>query len=173
MAAPAFLLGVLLQLALGDIPRLREGLFPVGGWESPRHWVLPTLALAGLPMALIARFTRSAMVDALSEDYVRTAHSKGLNERRIAIVHVLRNSLIPVVSVLGPVLAILLTGSIVIEIVFDIPGIGSLYFRAIRERDYPVIMALTLIYTVAVAGLNLVVDICYGLIDPRIREAAR
>lgn len=172
MAAPAFLLGVVLQVVFGEIPRLRDGLFPMGGWESPRHWVMPTVALAGLPMALIARFTRSAVLEAIGDDYVRTAHSKGLSDRRIAVVHILRNALIPVVSVLGPILAILLTGAIVIEIVFDIPGVGSLYFRAVRERDYPVIMAMTLIYTIAVAGVNLVVDLFYGVIDPRIREEA-
>ncbi len=133
---------------------------------------MPTLALAGLPMALLARFARSAVLEVIDEDYVRTAHSKGLPARRIAVVHVLRNALIPIVSVLGPVLAILVTGSIVVEIVFEVPGVGSLYFIAIQMRDYPVIMAMTLIYTVAVAGVNLLVDLLYGVIDPRIREHA-
>jgi oligopeptide transport system permease protein len=122
-------------------------------------------------MAMLARFTRASVLEVIGEGYVRTAHSKGLAPRRVAIVHVLRNALIPVVAVLGPVLAVLITGSIVIESVFEIPGMGSLYLLAITSRDYGVIMSMTLIYTIAIAGLNLVVDLCYGVIDPRIREA--
>ena len=95
----------------------------------------------------------------------------GVAPRRVALVHVLRNALIPVVAVLGPVLAVLVTGSIVIERVFEIPGMGSLYLLAIISRDYGVIMSMTLIYTIAIAGMNLVVDLLYGVIDPRIREA--
>lgn len=171
MVGPPFLLAVLLQLFFRGEGIRDDGFFATSGWESPRHWVLPTIALAGLPMAMIARFTRASMLEVLGEGYVRTAHSKGLAPQRIALVHVLRNALIPVVAVLGPVLAVLITGSIVIEVVFAIPGIGSLYLTAITARDYGVIMSMTLIYTVAIAGLNLIVDLLYGVIDPRIREA--
>jgi oligopeptide transport system permease protein len=171
MAGPAFLLGTLLRLVFDTHSIRNPGLLPVSGWESPAHWVLPTLALAALPMAMLARFTRASVLEVIGEGYVRTAHSKGLAPRRVAIVHVLRNALIPVVAVLGPVLAVLVTGSIVIESVFEIPGMGSLYLLAITSRDYGVIMSMTLIYTIAIAGLNLVVDLCYGVIDPRIREA--
>jgi ABC-type dipeptide/oligopeptide/nickel transport system permease component len=171
MVGPPFVLAILMQV-LFDTHSLRDpGILPVSGWDTPRHWVLPTLALAGLPMAMIARFTRGSVLEVLGEDYVRTAHSKGLAPRRVAVVHVLRNALIPVVATLGPVLAVLTTGSIVIERVFEIPGAGNLYLTAITQRDYGVIMSMTLIYTVAIAGLNLVVDLAYGLIDPRIREA--
>jgi ABC-type dipeptide/oligopeptide/nickel transport system permease component len=154
-----------------DTHSLRDpGLLPVSGWDTPRHWVLPTLALAALPTAMIMRFTRASVLEVIGEDYVRTAHSKGLTPRRVALVHVMRNALIPVVAILGPVLAVLVTGSIVIERVFQIPGAGNLYLTAITQRDYGVIMSMTLIYTIAIAGLNLVVDLFYGLIDPRIRE---
>jgi ABC-type dipeptide/oligopeptide/nickel transport system permease component len=163
-------LAVLMQLVF-DTHSLRDpGLLPVSGWDTPRHWVLPTLALAALPAAMIMRFTRASVLEVIGEEYVRTAHSKGLPPRRVALVHVLRNALIPVVAILGPVLAVLITGSIVIERVFEIPGAGNLYLTSITQRDYGVIMSMTLIYTIAIAGLNLVVDLFYGLIDPRIRE---
>lgn len=171
MAGPAFLLGTLLRLAFDTHSIRNPGLLPVSGWDSPAHWVLPTLALAALPMAMLARFTRASVLEVIGEGYVRTAHSKGLPPRRVALIHVLRNALIPVVAVLGPVLAVLITGSIVIERVFEIPGMGSLYLLAIISRDYGVIMSMTLIYTIAIAGMNLVVDLLYGVIDPRIREA--
>lgn len=170
MVGPPFLLAVLMQLVF-DTHSLRDpGLLPVSGWDTPRHWVLPTLALAALPAAMIMRFTRASVLEVIGEEYVRTAHSKGLPPRRVALVHVLRNALIPVVAILGPVLAVLITGSIVIERVFEIPGAGNLYLTSITQRDYGVIMSMTLIYTIAIAGLNLVVDLFYGLIDPRIRE---
>ena len=171
MIGPPFLIAVLLQIVF-DTHSVRDpGILPISGWETPRHWVLPTLALAGLPMAMIGRFTRASMLEVITEPYVRTAHSKGLAPRRVAVIHVLRNALIPVVAVFGPVLAVLITSSIVIERVFGIPGIGSLYLLAITSRDYGVIMSMTLIYTIAIAGLNLLVDLLYGLIDPRVRES--
>jgi ABC-type dipeptide/oligopeptide/nickel transport system permease component len=171
MIGPPFLIAVLLQIVF-DTGSFRDpGILPTRGWETPAHWVLPTVALAGLPMAMIGRFTRASMLEVITEPYVRTAHSKGLPPRRVALIHVLRNALIPVVAVFGPVLAVLITSSIVIERVFDIPGIGSLYLLAITSRDYGVIMSMTLIYTIAIAGLNLLVDLLYGLIDPRVREA--
>ncbi|HEX2194343.1 MAG TPA: ABC transporter permease, partial [Candidatus Limnocylindria bacterium] len=171
MAGPPFLLAILLRLAF-DTHSVRDpGILPVSGWETPRHWVLPTMALAALPAAMFARFTRASVLEVIGEGYVRTAHSKGLAPRRIALVHVLRNALIPVAAILGPVLAVLITGTIVIERVFEIPGVGSLYLLAITSRDYGVIMSITLIYTVAIAGMNVLVDLVYGVIDPRIREA--
>jgi oligopeptide transport system permease protein len=172
MAGPPFLLAILLRLAF-DTHSIRDpGILPVSGWETPAHWVLPTMALAALPAAMFARFTRASVLEVLGEAYVRTAHSKGLPPRRVALIHVLRNALIPVAAILGPVLAVLITGTIVIERVFEIPGVGSLYLLAITARDYGVIMSVTLIYTVAIAGLNVLVDLFYGLIDPRIREAS-
>lgn len=171
MAGPPFLLGVLLRLVFDTHSIRNPGILPVSGWDTPLHWILPTMALAALPAAMFARFTRASMLEVIGEAYVRTAHSKGLPPRRVALVHVLRNALIPVVAILGPVLAVLVTGSIVIESVFEIPGMGSLYLLAITSRDYGVIMSMTLVYTIAIAGLNLVVDLFYGLIDPRTRQA--
>lgn len=172
MIGPPFLVAVLLQIAFDTDSFRVPGILPTSGWETPAHWVLPTIALAGLPMAMISRFTRASMLEVITEPYVRTAHSKGLAPRRVAVIHVLRNAMIPVVAVFGPVLAVLITSSIVIERVFQIPGVGSLYLLAITARDYGVIMSMTLIYTVAIAGMNLLVDLLYGLIDPRVRDAA-
>lgn len=187
MAAPAFALAAFLQITVGapenvyrggpvfpgsaPLPPL-EGLFPRTGWETPMHWVLPTIALAGLPMAQIARHTKAAVLEVLHSDYVRTAHSKGLRDEQIVRVHLLRNAAIPVVTIAGSILALLITGSIVVERVFDIPGLGNLYYWAIRGRDYTLLMAITVIYAAAVALTNAVVDITYGIIDPRIRDGS-
>ncbi len=182
MALPAFALAAFLQLTLGaargpvfpgstPLPPL-EGLFPRSGWETPRHWILPTLALAGLPMAQIARHTKAAVLEVLQADYIRTAHSKGVPEKQVVRVHLLRNAAIPIVTIAGSILALLITGSIVVERVFDIPGLGNLYYFAIRGRDYTLLMAITLIYAIVVAIANAVVDIAYGVIDPRIRDGS-
>jgi oligopeptide transport system permease protein len=171
MAAPAFALAAFLQLVLGA-PEFHpdQSIFPHSGLESPISLVLPTLALAGLPMAQIARHTKGAVLEVLHSDYVRTAHSKGLREEHIVRVHLLRNAAIPVVTIAGSILALLITGSIVVERVFEIPGLGNLYYFAIRGRDYTLLMAITVIYAAVVAIANAVVDITYGVIDPRIRD---
>lgn len=172
MVAPSFALAAFLQLFLaGSQYRPEEGLFAPGGWEhGPRSWALPTIALAGLPMAQFARYTKASMLDVVHADYVRTAHSKGLDEQRIVTHHMLRNALVPLVTLMGPTLAILITGSIVVERIFDIPGLGNLYWTSIRMRDYGVVMGMTVLYASAVAIINTVVDILYGVIDPRIRD---
>jgi oligopeptide transport system permease protein len=173
MAAPAFALAAFLQLVLGA-PEFRpdQSIFPHSGLESPISLVLPTLALAGLPMAQIARHTKGAVLEVIHSDYVRTAHSKGLREEHIVRVHLLRNAAIPVVTIAGSILALLITGSIVVERVFEIPGLGNLYYFAIRGRDYTLLMAITVIYAAVVAIANAVVDITYGVIDPRIRDGS-
>ncbi len=176
MAAPAFLLATMLQLWLSSpfYAQLRPGgigvYFAEEGWAGPETWILPTLALAGLPMAQIARFTRSSMLDVIGAEYVRTAHSKGLDERRIVSVHMLRNALVPLITIAGPILAVLITGSIVVERVFGIPGMGLLYFQSIRQRDYATMMAMTVVFAAAVVLVNMLVDLLYGVIDPRIRH---
>jgi oligopeptide transport system permease protein len=172
MAAPAFMLGALLQLFIGA-PEFRpdEGLFPTFGWQGPRSWVLPTVALAGLPMATIARQTKASMLDVIHADYIRTAYSKGLDEQRVVQFHMVRNALVPLITVVVPLLGLVITGSIVIEQVFRIPGLGSLYWNAIRFRDYTTVMGVTVFYAAIVAVLNALVDIAYGFIDPRIRES--
>ncbi len=172
MAAPAFVLGALLQRFVGSPPYGPQGFLPSYGWGSPQHWILPTVALAGLPMAQIARYTKASMLDVLHADYVRTAHSKGLPERQIVQAHLLRNALVPLVTLAGPILAILVTGSIAVELIFRIPGLGQLYWNSIRFRDYGVVMGITVLYASAIAVLNAAVDIAYGYIDPRIRDGA-
>ncbi len=143
--------------------------FPTFGWGDPSRWVLPTVALALLPIAQIARYTRASMLEVTRKDYVRTAQSKGLKERSVVVVHMIRNALIPVITILGPTLAFLITGSFIIETIFSIPGIGKYYVTSIGQRDYGVIMAMTMLYAAAIAVMNLVVDVLYAYIDPRIR----
>jgi oligopeptide transport system permease protein len=138
------------------------------GWERPEAMVLPTIALALFPIAQIARYTRASMLEVTRKDYVRTAHSKGLKERSVVLVHMIRNALIPVVTILGPLLAFLITGSFIIETIFSVPGIGRFYVQSIGQRDYGVIMAMTMMFAVVIAVLNLVVDVLYAYIDPRI-----
>jgi oligopeptide transport system permease protein len=154
---------------------LELGWADVLGWEAlnPRKAVLPTLALGLLPAAYIARITRAAMIEALEQDYVRTARAKGVREGRIVTRHAARNALIPILTVTGPILAGLITGSFVIEQVFEIPGIGRAFVRAVQTRDYGMIMGTTLLYAAVIVLLNLVVDVLYGVFDPRARVAGR
>jgi oligopeptide transport system permease protein len=179
MAAPAFALAALLQLVVAA-PRFGEGgmfglapsPFPHDGLESPWSLVLPTIALAALPLAQIARHTKASVLEVIHSDYVRTAHAKGLHEDQIVRRHLLRNAAIPLLTISGTILALLITGSIVVERVFDIPGLGNLYFWSIRGRDYTTLMGITVIYALAVALANAVVDVAYGVVDPRIRDGA-
>jgi oligopeptide transport system permease protein len=165
IATPSFVLAILLIVFFA----VQLGWFPTGGWKGPQYWVLPTIALAGFPIAVIARYTRASMLEVTRKDYIRTAHSKGLRERAVVVRHMIRNALIPVVTILGPILAFLVTGSFIIEQFFGIPGIGRYYVQGIVQRDYSLIMAMTVIYAFTVAALNVVVDVLYGYIDPRIR----
>jgi len=145
------------------------GWFPTGQWKGPNYWVLPTVALAGFPIAVIARYTRASMLEVTRKDYIRTAHSKGIAGGNVVSRHMIRNALIPVVTILGPTLAFLVTGSFIIERIFTIPGVGQFYLTAISTRDYSLLMAMTMLYAFSVAFLNVVVDILYAYIDPRIR----
>jgi oligopeptide transport system permease protein len=165
VTTPSFVLGILLIVFFS----VQLGWFPTGGWEGPETWVLPTIALAGFPIAVIARYTRASMLEVTRKDYIRTAHSKGVRNQSVVGRHMIRNALIPVVTILGPTLAFLVTGSFIIERVFNIPGMGQFYLNAISTRDYSLLMAMTMIYAFAVAFLNVVVDVLYAYIDPRIR----
>lgn len=168
---PNFVLGFLLILIFAFwIPDLL-GLhyFNIGGWDTPRDWILPTIALGAGPLAVIARYTRSSMIDVIRSDYVRTARAKGLAERKIVVKHVLKNALIPVITLLGPLLAALATGSFFVEQIFNVPGMGKFFVTSMRAQDQPMILAVVLIYGVFLAIMNLVVDVLYGVIDPRIR----
>lgn len=165
IATPSFVLAILLIVVFS----VALDWFPARGWKGPDTWVLPVVALSGYQIAQIARYTRASMLEVTRKDYVRTAHSKGVRNTAVVARHMIRNALIPVITILGPILAFLVTGSFIIEKFFGIPGIGANYITAIGNRDYSMIMATTIIYAFAVAMLNLVVDVLYGYIDPRIR----
>lgn len=143
--------------------------FRVSGWESPIDWILPTIALGAAPLATLARYTRSSMIDVIRSDYVRTARAKGLAERKVIVKHVLKNALIPVVTLIGPIFAAVGTGSFFVEQVFNIPGMGKFFVTSMQTNDQTMILAVTLLYGVFLAAMNLLVDLVYGLIDPRIR----
>jgi oligopeptide transport system permease protein len=165
IATPSFVLSILMIVFFA----VQLGWFPTGGWKGPQYWVLPTIALAGFPIAIIARYTRASMLEVTRKDYIRTAHSKGLKGQSVVSRHMIRNALIPVVTILGPTLAFLVTGSFIIERIFGIPGMGQFYITSISTRDYSLLMAMTMLYAFAVAFLNVVVDVLYAYIDPRIR----
>ena len=138
-------------------------------WEDTKAWFLPAAVLGFTTMAYVARLTRTSMLEVLRQDYVRTARAKGLGERLVVYRHMMRNALIPVVTILGPSLAALVTGSFIIETMFSFPGMGKEYVQAISRRDYSMIMGTTLIYVLMVSIANLTVDFLYVIIDPRIR----
>jgi ABC-type dipeptide/oligopeptide/nickel transport system permease component len=169
-AVPNFLLGTLFiylfALRWGDTFGL-----PTSGWATWKHKVLPVIALGTGPMAIFARIVRGTMLETLQQDYVRTAKAKGLRWRRIVLLHVLRNSLIPVVTAAGPLLGFIVTGSFVIELIFGIPGIGRYYIQSVQARDYTVVMGITVLLAIIIIIANLIVDILYGYLDPRTREA--
>jgi ABC-type dipeptide/oligopeptide/nickel transport system permease component len=168
---PNFVMGFLLILLFAVwLPNngIDTGLRPAG-WDTPRDWILPTVALGAAPLATIARYTRSSMIDVIRSDYVRTARAKGLAQRKVILKHVLKNALIPVVTLVGPIFAIVGTGSFFVEKIFNVPGMGKFYVESMQTKDQTMILAVTLIFGVFLAVMNLIVDILYGLIDPRIR----
>ncbi|CAM3613481.1 dipeptide ABC transporter permease DppB [Aeromicrobium ponti] len=165
ISVPNFVLATLLiqQLAVNLT------ILPVATWSSPKHMILPTLALATGPMAIIARLTRSSMLEVLTQDYIKTAKAKGLSPVKIVFKHALRNALLPVVTVLGSLAASILTGTFVIEKIFAIPGMGKYFVESINTRDYPVIMGTTVFYSTILIMMLFLVDIAYGVLDPRIK----
>lgn len=162
---PGFVLGILLMILFS----VTLHWLPTSGWGSVQQLIMPVVCLAALPAAQSARITRASTLDVMRQDYIRTARSKGLKENVVRIRHILRNSLIPVVTVAGPELANLVTGSFIIENLFVIPGIGRMFVQGINARDYSLIMGSILFYALTIAILNLAVDILYAAIDPRIR----
>lgn len=143
-------------------------LLPAALWHSPRHYILPVVTLGIRPAAFIARLTRTSVLDVIHSDFVRTARSKGLSEKVVLYHHVLRNSLVPVLTYAGPLVAGILSGSFIVEIIFAIPGIAKYFVQSVFNRDYPLIMALTLLFSVMLIFANLVVDLLYKVVDPRI-----
>ncbi|MDU2063489.1 MAG: ABC transporter permease [Sporomusaceae bacterium] len=165
MSIPGFVLATLLVYVFS----LQLNWLPVALWEGPSYVILPTIALAAYPAAAIARLTRASMLEVLTQDYIKTAKAKGLPERTILYKHALKNALIPVLTFLGPLTASILTGSFIVETIFAIPGLGKHFITSIYNRDYTVIMGITVFYSLLVILLNLVVDLLYPLIDPRIQ----
>lgn len=165
ISVPDFIMGSVLQYVFA----FKGGFFPVAGWGGFRFSVLPALALSFYTMALISRFMRTSMLTVVQEDYIKTARAKGLPLYKIVWRHQLRNALLPVVTVLGPIVAAVLTGTFVIERIFNIPGMGKFYVNGISDRDYTLTLGLTVFYGIFLIGANFIVDILYGWIDPRIR----
>ena len=169
VAVPSFVLSALLV----ELFAMRLGCLPAAMWNSWASRILPSVALAAMPMAFITRLTRSSMLDVLGQDYIKTAKAKGLSTGAVLFRHALPNALIPVVTYLGPMAAGILTGSFVIETIFAIPGLGSYFVTSIYNRDYTVILGITLFYSAIVIFMNMLVDLIYPLLDPRIKLGER
>jgi len=175
VSVPNFVVGLMLILAmlwlnqhgLPALPLARWGTKDFGDWFS--HMILPAITLGTGGSAFIARLTRASMLETIRQDYIRTARAKGLMERAVILGHALKNSLIPVSTVLGPLMAAWLTGSFIIETIFSVPGIGRFFVTSIADRDYTLIMGTILVYAVLLIFLNILVDISYAFLDPRIR----
>jgi oligopeptide transport system permease protein len=165
ISLPHFILGALLIWAVA----LQLGWLQAGRWDQWGSAILPTITLGAAPAAYLAALLRSSLIETLGEDFIRTARAKGVGEISVVLKHALRHSLIPVLTVMGPLTAALLTGSFVVEYVFAIPGMGRFFITAVSDRDYPLIMGVTLVYTALLVCTNLMVDVLYSYVDPRIR----
>lgn len=164
ISLPNFVIASLLQYLFS----IQFHLLPVARWGTYSHTILPTLALSAMPTAVIARFIRTNMIEALSQDYIRTALAKGIPLFKVAIRHALRNAIIPTISYLGPIISSILTGSFMIEKIFAIPGLGGWMIHSIYMRDYPMILGLTIFYCMFLMLMVFIVDLLYLWIDPRI-----
>jgi oligopeptide transport system permease protein len=165
ISVPHFILGALLIWAVA----LQLGWLQAGRWDRWSSVILPAITLGAAPAAYLSALLRSALIDTLGEDFIAAARAKGLKESTVVLKHGLAHSLIPVLTVMGPLTAALLTGSFVVEYVFAIPGVGRFFITAVTDRDYPLVMGVTLVYTALLFSANLLVDLLYGLIDPRVR----
>lgn len=168
VSVPNFVMAALMQYYLG----YRFSLLPVAFWSDWKCSVMPTLALSFSAVAMVGRFMRTEMLEVLGQDYIITARAKGLNKWKVLTRHVIRNSIIPVITVVGPIIVNLLTGSLVVESIFAVPGIGSLFVDSIKANDYPTIMAVTMFYSAFYMAVVILMDVTYQLVDPRIRLAA-
>jgi oligopeptide transport system permease protein len=169
ISIPSFILAVLLQYVFA----IKLGLLPLARWGSFAQTILPSLSLAFLPLAFMTRLIRTSLIEILQTDYIKTAKAKGLPSYKIFYSHALRNSLLPVISYLSQLLANILVGSFIIEKIFSIPGLGGWFVSSVMNRDYPVIMGLTLFYSTLLLLSVFLVDFIYSLIDPRIRVTQR
>jgi len=164
LVIPSFVFAILLQVIFS----VWLGWLPTGGWRTPWHWIMPVLANSLAPILVLQRYTRASMRDAMKANYVRTARAKGLSKTRIMFVHVFKNALTPILTVGGPLAAGLIVGSFFVESIFRIPGIGFYFVSAIGSRDYPMIMATTLVWTFIISLAYLITDLLYALADPRV-----
>ncbi|MGN1385015.1 MAG: ABC transporter permease [Bacillus sp. (in: firmicutes)] len=165
ISVPSFILATLFINYLAVEWRI----FPVATWQTWKHTVLPSMALAMMPLAYIARLMRTSMIEVMNQDYILTAKSKGLKRSAIILKHAIRNAILPVVTMLGILTANLVTGSFIVESIFGIPGMGEMFVKSILNRDYPVILGSTIVYSAILIFLIFIVDVLYTLIDPRIK----
>lgn len=172
ISIPSFVMGALLQYFFGIVLTQVTGLrlFGIMGWSDENSKILPSFALAFSTVAVVARLMRSSMLDVLDQDYIKTAKVKGLKQREIVLHHCMRNALLPVITVMGPVAAVLLTGTFAVEHVFSIPGMGKYFVDSVQSNDYPVIIGTTLLFGIFLVFCNLAVDILNSFIDPRLRQ---
>jgi len=170
ISVPSFVFAALGQLLLVNVNSLiGYSIIPVAGWGTFTHILMPSLVLGLSTMALLTRLMRTSMLEVINEDYIKTARAKGLSSQRIFYKHQLRNAILPVVTVLGPQIAVITTGGFVVELVFAIPGLGRYFVQAVQQLDYTVIMGTTVFYGAFLVFMVIVVDILYGFIDPRVR----
>jgi len=165
VSVPSFIVGALIQYLFG----IKWKILPVAQWKSFAHTIMPTFALGLGTLALIARLMRTSMLEVVGQDYIKTAKAKGLSPFQVTVKHQIRNAILPVVTVMGPLVATLLTGTFVVEQIFAIPGLGRHYVLSIQNLDYSMVMGLTIFYGAFLVFMNFLVDIAYGLVDPRIR----
>ena len=164
LATPSFVLAVLLQLLFA----VKLHWVPTGGWTTPQQMILPVLANSLGPVLILQRFTRASVADVLGSNYVRTARAKGMPARTVTFVHIFRNALTPLITVGGPMIAGLMVGSVFIEQIFRVPGVGQFFVSAVGQRDYPLIMATTLAWTAIISVAYLLTDLAYAVVDPRV-----
>lgn len=165
ISVPSFIMGTLfIQLIARNV-----GFLPIGGWGTYQHTILPSLALSLMPLATLARYMRSSMLEVMGQDYIKTAKSKGISKFTVVMKHAVRNAILPIVSALGTIVANTLMGSFVVEKIFGIPGLGKYFVMSINNRDYPLIMGTTIFYAIVLVALLLIVDFAYMFIDPRIK----
>jgi oligopeptide transport system permease protein len=171
IALPSFVTAPILALVFG----LYLKLLPVAGWNdgAPANMVLPVVAIALPQIAIIARLMRGGMLEVLRSNFVRTARAKGMRERRVVLRHVLPTAVIPLVGYLGPAIAGIMTGSLVIELIFNLPGVGRYFVQGALNRDYPLVMGIVVVYATFITTLNLLSDLTYAALDPRIRKGYR
>ena len=167
VSVPNFVIGSILQLVLGA----KLKLLPISRWEGPKYHVLPAIMLSMGTLAVMARMMRSSMLEVVNQDYIRTAKAKGLSPFQITWRHGIRNAILPVITILGPTIANITTGTFVAERMFGVPGLGRFFVESIYNRDYPLIMGTTVFYSAILLFMTFLVDIAYGLVDPRIRLA--